>query len=91
MSGTQIMIVMIVLIVSIGRLMRSRYQASHGIIEDHKGRQQMIARPEDEATKAEMQRELDTLRERVKVLERIATDDRQGRNLAQEIESLREK
>lgn len=96
MSGSQIMIVMIVLIVSIAKLMRMRYQASHGIIEDRKGRQQLIARPQDEATKVEMQRELDTLRERVKVLERITTDansleQRTSRSIAAEIESLRDK
>jgi len=37
----------------------------------------------------ELQKELEALQERVKVLERIATDERGTRALAQEIESLR--
>ena len=40
---------------------------------------------------AEMQREIEELRERVKVLERIATEDRGARAIADEIESLRGK
>ena len=36
-------------------------------------------------------RELDALRERVKVLERIATDERKTHDLAQEIEALRDR
>lgn len=38
----------------------------------------------------EQHRELEDLRERVKVLERIATDERAPRRLAAEIESLRD-
>ena len=38
----------------------------------------------------ELQREVDELRERVKVLERIATEDRHSRSIAAEIESLRD-
>ena len=40
---------------------------------------------------AETQRELDALRERVKVLERITVDGRDARSIADEIESLRDK
>ena len=39
----------------------------------------------------ETDREVQELRERIKVLERIVTDERGPRNLANEIESLREK
>lgn len=39
----------------------------------------------------ELEHELQDLRERLKVLERIATDDRQSRSIAAEIESLRDK
>lgn len=39
---------------------------------------------------SELQREVDDLRERVKVLERIATDDRHSKAIAAEIESLRD-
>jgi hypothetical protein len=40
---------------------------------------------------AELEKEVDGLRERIHVLERIATDGRGTRALADEIESLREK
>lgn len=39
----------------------------------------------------ELQREVEELRERVKVLERIATDNHSARSIADEIESLRDK
>lgn len=39
----------------------------------------------------ELEREIAELRERVKVLERIATEDRGARAIADEIESLRDK
>ncbi|WP_305098297.1 hypothetical protein [Croceibacterium aestuarii] len=43
------------------------------------------------AREKELQREVEDLRERVKVLERIATDDRGSRLLADEIDKLRDK
>ena len=39
----------------------------------------------------ELEKEVESLRERIHVLERIATDGRQTRNLADEIESLRDR
>lgn len=39
----------------------------------------------------ELQKEVEALRERIHVLERIATDGRKTRDLADEIESLRER
>lgn len=91
MSGSQFMIVMIVLIVSIASVLRAKLRAKHGIIEDRHGRQQFIASQQDDGSKAELLKELETLRERVKVLERIATDERQSRSIAAEIEALRDK
>lgn len=43
------------------------------------------------AREAELQKEVDDLRQRIAVLERIATEDRHGKAIAAEIESLREK
>jgi hypothetical protein len=43
------------------------------------------------AVSASLEREVTELRERVAVLERIVTDDRRGRSLAEEIEALRER
>jgi hypothetical protein len=49
------------------------------------------AREPHSGREAELEREVEDLRERVKVLERIATDGRDTRRLSDEIEKLREK
>ncbi|WP_309622147.1 hypothetical protein [Novosphingobium sp.] len=82
---TVIMVLGIVAITSLARVLRAKYNAQHGIVTDRRGNMQMLAQPSD----SELQREVETLRERIKVLERIATDGRQSNNLAAEIESLR--
>ena len=84
---TVIMVLGIVGMTQIARVLRARYNAQHGIITDRKGNMQLLAQPNDK----ELQREVETLRERIKVLERIATDSRQTNNLAAEIESLRDR
>jgi len=72
-------VVLIVLIGSVASVMRSR---NHRVGQtDSKA----IARDED------AQREIEELRERVKVLERITVDGREARAIADEIESLRGK
>lgn len=52
--------------------------------------QSFISTPFSSSSKDE-RRELEALRERVKVLERIATDDRKTHDLAKEIEALRDR
>ena len=89
---TAIMVISIVAITSIARVLRARYNAQNGYVENHKGDIQPLARPND----GELQREVETLRERIKVLERIATDGntleaRQSKSIAAEIESLRDR
>lgn len=64
-------------------LIRQRNQAGAG----HTDRQPDHASAQREA---ELERELAALRERVKVLERIATDDNDSRALAAEIDRLRD-
>ncbi|MDX1703976.1 MAG: hypothetical protein R3235_06765 [Altererythrobacter ishigakiensis] len=74
-------IVLIVLIGSIASVLRSR---NHRRVEDQS--------TNGNATRdEEAQRELQELRERVKVLERITVDGREARAIADEIESLRGK
>lgn len=71
-------------------------KASNGITTDQHGNETLAGR-EDGRSAAELeaaQRELEELRERVKVLERIATDDntsdaRERARIAAEIEALR--
>jgi hypothetical protein len=84
---TAIMVLGIVAIVQFGRVQRAKYQAQHGLVEDRTGRVQFTASPRE----GELQREIEALRERIKVLERIATDERQSRSIAAEIESLRDR
>ena len=88
-------IVLIVLITAVAKVLKARAYARHGVT-DHRADHRIealrqITRPvEGEDTRA-MQQELEDLRERVKVLERIATDDRHSRQIAAEIEALRDK
>lgn len=79
-------IVIIVAMAVFADVLKSRYRARHGITEDEDGNERLVQR-EDPA----LRRELEDLRERVKVLERIATDGRETRLLSEEIEKLRDK
>ena len=80
-----------VLIISVAGMLYSAWRSKHlaklGAYEDDKGKIQRI----DTGREAELEREMQELRERVKVLERIATDGRETRLLSEEIEKLREK
>lgn len=83
-------VVAIVLIGAIASVLRARYHASAGITEDMMGNQ-TIAQPQNTAKDEATEREVKELRERVKVLERIATSDRASNQIASEIEALRDK
>ena len=85
-------IVLIVLIGSVASVLQSRHRARHGITTDMMGNETHPPKQQpDDANERALQREVEELRERVKVLERIATDDRQRLGLADEIEKLRDK
>lgn len=84
---TAIMILGVVAISAWARVQRARYNAQHGIVENRRGQIQSIARPAD----AELQREVEDLRERIKVLERITTDSRHTLAISDEIEKLRDR
>lgn len=62
------------------------YRSRQGILSDKHGNQSFASRS-DPATDAE----LEELRERVKVLEKITVDGREASAIADEIESLRSK
>lgn len=68
-------------------LLRKRQLAQRGHWEDDRGTIQPLDTPRD----AELEREVRELRERVKVLERIATDSEGPARLSDEIERLRDK
>ena len=80
-------IVVIVAIIAVAEVLKAKHRARHGITTDVMGNEKPIAPPTNPA----LEREVEELRERVKVLERIATEDRETKRLSAEIESLRDK
>ena len=78
-------IVIIVGIIAVAEVLKAKHRARHGITVDHNGTEKLTERRE-----AELKREIEELRERIKVLERIATDGRDTRLLADEIDKLRD-
>ena len=66
---------------------RSKHLAQHGAYVDEEGKLHKL----DSGREAELEREVTELRERVKVLERIATDGHDTSLLSAEIEKLRDK
>ncbi len=91
-----IMILGIVAISAFSRAHRAKYNAQNGIVSDHwrrghSGLQALLDPEQPSQREQALQREVEDLRERIHVLERIATDGRQSNNLAAEIESLRDR
>jgi hypothetical protein len=78
------MVVMIVAIVMIASIVKTRIRARHGIVNDKLG-ERYSTDPEASQAKAEIAQ----LKERIAVLERLATDDNGARALDREIEKLR--
>jgi hypothetical protein len=76
------MVVMIVAIVMIASVVRARY----GVTRDKHGNE-VLNRPDPESSP--MKHEIAQLKERIAVLERLATDDNGARQLDREIEKLR--
>jgi hypothetical protein len=79
------MVVMIIAIVMITSVIKTRIRAKHGISEDRHGNEVVIADPDA----ARLRDEVKGLKERIAVLERLATDDNGARALDREIEKLR--
>jgi hypothetical protein len=81
-----IAVVLIVGIIAITEVQKAKYRAKNGITLDWMGGEKPIER-----SNPAKDREIEELRERIKVLERIATEDCETKQLSAEIESLREK
>ena len=84
-------IVLIVIAVMVARVLRGRHLARHGGMIHRDGAPQVT----QGGNEAELRREVEELRQRIAVLERIATDaniseGRQSKAIAAEIESLRD-
>ena len=77
-------VVVIVAIVGYTEVQKAKHRAKHGITTDILGNE----KPRDDTA---LLREVEEMRERLKVLERIATEDRETKRLSAEIESLRER
>ncbi len=89
-------VVIIVAIGAIASVLRSRYNAQTGIIEDHHGNQTLMRSddPDRKVREQAAQAEIAALKDRIAVLERIATDAnsdeaRESKRIASEIEALR--
>ncbi len=82
------MVVAIIAIITVGKVISSRYKAQNGIIEDEDGNQKRIAADPDAA---KMRDEITMLKERIQVLERIATDNNSASDINRQIEQLRDR
>lgn len=80
-------LVLIALIAAVAGVIRSRYNAMSGFASDRQS-DPVDAKSQREA---ELEHEVEELRERIQILERIATDGRQAKQIADEIEQLRDK
>jgi hypothetical protein len=85
------MVVAIVLIVTIGKVLSSKYKASHGIVEDEDMLGNKTQRVIENGDAHKMQDEIKVLKDRIQVLERIATDNNSANDVGRQIEALREK
>lgn len=85
------MVVAIVLIATIGKVLSSKYKAQNGIIEDVDMMGNTSQRQIESADKNKMQDEIKVLKDRIQVLERIATDNSSAADVSRQIEALRQK
>ncbi|MGV7119342.1 hypothetical protein [Sphingopyxis sp. 550A] len=81
------MVIGIVLIVTIGSVLRAR----HGVRRDRHGNEYFVGNAGNEAETKALQAEIRALKERIQVLERIATDANRAASLDEEIEKLRDR
>ena len=81
------MVIGIVLIVTIGSVLRAR----HGVRRDRRGNEFFVGNAGNEAETKALQAEIRALKERIQVLERIATDTNRAASLDEEIERLRDR
>ena len=79
------MVVAIVLITAIAGVLRAKYKAEQGIVEDANGEPRRLVDPDT----GRMREEIKQLKDRIAVLERIATD--KSNRLGDEIEALRDR
>ena len=83
------MVVAIIAIITIGKIIQNKQRAKQGIIEDEdmlgNKTQRLIGNNDTQA----MQDEIKILKDRIQVLERIATDNNSANDINRQIEELR--
>ncbi|WP_397591087.1 hypothetical protein [Sphingorhabdus sp.] len=85
------MVVAIILIVTIGKIIQTKQKAKHGIVEDEDFMGTKTHRLLNSAETQQMQDEIRGLKERIQVLELIATDSSSANDLNRQIEELRDR
>ena len=85
------MVVAIIAIITIGKIIQSKHQAKYGIIEDQDMLGNKTQRLANNSETQALQSEISELKERIKVLERIATDNSSAIDVSREIEALRDR
>jgi hypothetical protein len=83
------MVVAIIAIVTIGKIIQTKQKAKHGIVEDQDFMGTKTHRLMNNAETQQMQDEIRVLKERIQVLERIATDNNSASDINRQIEELR--
>ena len=83
------MVVAITAIITIGRIIQTKQKAKHGIVEDQDFMGTKTHRLLNNADTQQMQDEIRALKERIQVLERIATDNNSASDINRQIEELR--
>ncbi len=91
MSGWAFVAIVAIVVWGIVQMSKSRHRTDRGIVTDERGNESLVERNDPET-----QREIEALRERIAVLERIATDGNsldatETRRISAEIEALRDK
>jgi ribosomal protein L16 Arg81 hydroxylase len=85
------MVVAIILIITIGKIIQTKQKAKHGIVEDEDFMGTKTHRLLNSAETQQMQDEIRGLKERIQVLERIATDNNSANDINRQIEELRDR
>ena len=85
------MVVAIILLVTIGKIIQTKQKAKYGIAEDEDFMGTKTHRLLNSAEPQQMQDEIRGLKERIQVLELIATDSSSANDLNRQIEELRDR
>jgi hypothetical protein len=83
------MVVAIIAIITIGKIIQNKQLAKRGIIEDQDMLGNKTQRLIGDRDTSAMQDEIKMLKDRIQVLERIATDNNSANDLNRQIEELR--